>query len=50
MHRVYEDKLNQLPADTVKELMEQGEMSRIYAHLISLENFAKLLDLSSDND
>ena len=44
LYRVDEDKLNQLPDEVVKELMQSGELSRIYAHLISLENFAKLLD------
>jgi hypothetical protein len=47
MYRINEDRLNRLAAKTVRELMEKGEMSRIYAHLISLENFAKLLDLSA---
>ncbi len=47
MYRINEDRLNRLAAKTVRELMVQGEMSRIYAHLISLENFAKLLDLSA---
>ena len=47
MFRVNEDRLNRLATKTIRELMVQGEMSRIYAHLISLENFAKLLDLSA---
>ncbi len=47
MYRINEDRLNRLAAKTVRELMVKGEMSRIYAHLISLENFAKLLDLSA---
>jgi hypothetical protein len=47
MFRINEDRLNRLASKTVRELMVQGEMSRIYAHLISLENFAKLLDLSA---
>ena len=46
MQRINENKLNRLPAKVIKELMRQGDLSRIYAHLISLENFAKLLDLS----
>ena len=44
LYRVNENKLNNLPAKIIKELMISGELSRIYAHLISLENFAKLLD------
>ena len=47
LYRINENKLNNLPAKTIKELMQSGELSRIYAHLISLENFAKLLDRSS---
>ena len=47
LFRVNEDRLNELPAKTVKGLMQSGELSRIYAHLISLENFAKLLDRSA---
>ena len=47
MYRINEDRLNRLAPETVRELMVQGDMSRIYAHLISLENFAQLLDLSA---
>ncbi len=50
MHRVNEDRLNQLPAKAIKAMMSRGELSRVYAHLISLENFAKLLDLSVVDD
>lgn len=49
LFRINEDKLNMLPAKTVKGLMKSGELSRIYAHLISLENFAKLLDKQAQN-
>lgn len=47
MCRVSEDRLNRLPTKAIRELMQRGDMSRIYAHLISLENFAKLLELSA---
>ena len=47
LFRINENQLNKLPAKVVKDLMQSGEMSRIYAHLISLENFAKLLDRSA---
>jgi len=50
MYRVDEERLNQLPAKVIKDLMKKGELSRIYAHLISLENFAKLLDLAAGKD
>lgn len=44
MHRVSEQKLNELPADKIKELAQSGVLARIYAHLVSLHNFARLLD------
>lgn len=44
MHRVSEQKLNELPADKIKELAQAGVLARIYAHLVSLHNFARLLD------
>jgi len=44
LYRINEDKINALSANVIKELMNSGYLSRIYAHLISLENFAKLLD------
>ena len=47
LYRVNETKLNNLPANVIKDLMLSGELSRIYAHLISMENFAKLLDRSA---
>ena len=50
MSRVNEDRLNALPADTIREMMQRGELSRIYAHLISLENFGRLLDLAATAD
>ena len=45
LFRVSEEKLNDLPGDVVKDLMARGELSRIYAHLMSLDNFTTLLDL-----
>lgn len=46
LSRVNETRLNALGAGDVKELMAAGELSRIYAHLMSLDNFAGLLDLA----
>ena len=43
MHRVDERKLEFLNAAQHKTLIRKGIMGRIYAHLISLENFARLL-------
>ena len=44
MFRVNEEKLNALPTKDIKQLMKHGELSRIYAHLMSLDNFKFLMD------
>jgi hypothetical protein len=44
MHRVVEQRLHELPAEKLKELAQAGVLARVYAHLISLNNFARLLD------
>jgi len=44
MHRVAEQKLAALEADKLKWLTQNGILARIYAHLISLNNFGRLLD------
>ncbi|MBK8063438.1 MAG: SapC family protein [Betaproteobacteria bacterium] len=44
MHRVDEKKLEHLNASQIKNLMRKGVMGRIYAHLLSLDNFTRLLD------
>jgi hypothetical protein len=44
MHRVAEKKLEDLNAAQLKNLMRKGYLARIYIHLLSLENFARLLD------
>jgi hypothetical protein len=44
MYRVNEEKLGVLNAGQIKNLLKKGVMGRIYAHLISLDNFARLLD------
>lgn len=44
MHRVAEQKLSALAPETLKELAQNGMLARIYAHLISLNNFGRLLD------
>jgi hypothetical protein len=41
---VDESKLAELPAEVTQKLQQQGFMGWIYAHLISLSNFARLLD------
>ena len=44
MYRVGEKKLEFLNASQLRNLLKKGIMGRIYAHLISLDNFARLLD------
>lgn len=46
LYRVDEEKLSELQGKDVKNMMKKGEMRAIYAHLLSLENFARLLDLA----
>jgi hypothetical protein len=43
MYRVDEKKLEALTSAQYKTLIRKGVMGRIYAHLISLDNFARLL-------
>ncbi|HLX80446.1 MAG TPA: SapC family protein [Burkholderiales bacterium] len=44
MHRVAEAKIEHLNASQLKNLVKKGILSRVYAHLLSLDNFARLLD------
>ena len=44
MHRVSEAGLQALPAERLQQLLRNGMLSRIYAHLMSLDNFQRLLD------
>lgn len=44
LHRVAEQKLGTLAPEKLKELTQNGILARIYAHLISLTNFGRLLD------
>src|SRR6185295_15729686 len=44
MYRVAEQKLTELAPDTLKDLVQKGILARVYAHLISLGNFGRLLD------
>lgn len=50
MHRVSEAKLNALPEKQLRQLMSKGFLSRIYAHLMSLDNFQLLLDLRLEQE
>jgi len=44
MRRVSEKNLENLNAAQLKNLMRKGLLARIYLHLLSLENFARLLE------
>jgi hypothetical protein len=44
MYRVSEERLNALPAGMLQELARNGMLSRVYAQLLSLDNFQRLLD------
>ena len=44
MHRVSEERLHALPADQLKALANSGILSRVYAHLLSLNNFQRLIN------
>jgi hypothetical protein len=45
---VNRDKLMQLPGHTLAELASSGALELIYAHLLSMRNFAELLELRTD--
>ena len=44
MHRVAEGRLQHLNASQIKNLLRKGILARVYLHLASLANFARLLD------
>jgi len=44
MHRVAEKNLENLNAAQIKNLMRKGILARVYIHLLSLENFGRVLD------
>ena len=46
LFRVDEQKLQAIPDDALRQLMQRGELRAVYAHLVSLENFGRLLDLA----
>lgn len=47
MHRVAQGKLESLHEDSLRRLFEAGMMDKIYAHLLSLDNFRRLLNRRS---
>ncbi len=47
MHRVTRSALEALPADQLRRLMSAGGLEKIYSHLLSLDNFRRLLNRRS---
>src|SRR3954469_18920737 len=47
MHRISEKNLENLNAAQLKNLMRKGYMARVYLHLLSLDNFSRLLERRS---
>lgn len=47
MYRVDEKKIEHLNSSQLKNLVKKGVLGRMYAHLVSLENFGALLDRKS---
>ena len=47
MHRVTRAALDALPADPLRRLMSAGALEKIYSHLLSLDNFRRLLNRRS---
>jgi hypothetical protein len=50
LHRVDEERLLQVPGRDLRTMMRKGELRAVYAHLNSLENFGRLLDLAQRSD
>lgn len=46
MYRVSEERLKELPADILQEFVKRDYLYGIYLHIMSLDNFRKLLDRS----
>lgn len=46
MFRVDEQKLEAIPGKDVRTMMKRGELRAVYAHLVSLENFGRLMDMN----
>ena len=44
MHRIAEKKIENLTAEQLRNLVRKGILPRIYMHLLSLENFGRLVD------
>jgi hypothetical protein len=47
MHRIAQERLEALHEDSLRRLFKAGMMDKVYAHLLSLENFRRLLNRRS---
>lgn len=50
LFRVDEERLQAVPGRDLRVLMRKQELRAIYAHLLSLENFARLMDYALERD
>lgn len=50
LFRVDEEKINAIPGKDLRVMLRKGELKATYAHLISLENFAVLMELAVERD
>ncbi|MDO9454186.1 MAG: SapC family protein [Stagnimonas sp.] len=50
LFRVDEEKMNAIPGKDLRVMLRKGELKATYAHLISLENFAVLMELAVERD
>ena len=50
LFRIDEERLQAIPGRDLRVLMRKGELRAIYAHLLSLENFARLMDYALERD
>ena len=50
LFRVDEEKLNAISGKDLRVMLRKGELRATYAHLVSLENFAKLMELAVERD
>lgn len=50
LFRIDEEKMNAIPGKDLRIMLRKGELRATYAHLISLENFAKLMELAVERE
>ena len=50
LFRIDEEKMNAIPGKDLRVMLRKGELKAAYAHLISLENFAVLMELAVQRD